>query len=80
MQGNNMRIYSRTALHWEGYDLFLDDRKLSAIYQKDDNPELFHVEYTDGTLSVDYYNIQRATEHATKIALKELNNIDEETP
>ena len=74
-----MRIYSRKALHWEGYDLMLEDRKMSGIYQKDDDPRFYQVEYSDGVLSADYYNKQRAKEHAVRIALEELNLTDEET-
>jgi len=74
-----MKTYSRKDLKWKGYDLMLEDRKLSAIYEKDDNPFMFQVEFLDGVLSEDYYNKTRAKEHAMRIALKELNKTDEET-
>ena len=73
-----MRIYARKELKWKNYDLFLKDRRVIAIYEKDDNPELFYVEWNDEVRSADYYNKPRAKEHAMLMALRELNNEVEE--
>lgn len=69
-----MRIHGRKELHWEGNDLFLKDRRMVGIYQKDNDPRMWNLGWNDDTFSKDYYNKTRAKEHAYREALKELNN------
>lgn len=74
-----MSIVGRNRLKWKDNDLFYQDQRVMAVYQKDDDSRLWQVGWNDGTLSVDYYNKTRAKEHAIVMALKELNNGVEES-
>lgn len=78
------RHFARKELHWSGYDLMFGDRRMIAIYQKDDNPKLFYIGWNDGVLSKDFYNLEWAKENSMKWAMQmladeaELNS--QETP
>jgi len=71
-------MIGRNRLKWKGNDLFFQNIRIIAIYEKDDDPELFYVEWNDGVRSADYYNKSRAKEHAMAEGLKILNNTTEE--
>ena len=67
-----MRHFARKELHWNGYDLMFGDRRMIAIYQKDNNPKQFQIGWNDGSTSDDFYNIEHAKENSMKLAMKML--------
>lgn len=74
-----MTVIGRNRLKWEGNDLFFQSEKVMSIFLGDRESDLWWLRWPDGTVSVDYYNKTRAKEHATRMALKELNNGVEES-
>lgn len=75
-------VYGRENLTWKGQRLYFKSKILvetkaapiMGIRPTTYEPTMFYVEWPDGVMSADIYNLTRAKEHAMVIALAKLNN------
>lgn len=72
-----MNVYGRSRFKWVRNSLWYKDEYLLAIVEDQSNKGMFHIVWGDGSKSKDYYNKTRAKEHSMKLAMKQINGVEE---
>lgn len=72
-----MNVYGRSRFTWVKNSIWFKDQYILAIVEDLETKGMFWIKWPDGTQSKDYYNKTRAREHAMKLAMHQVNGVEE---